>query len=366
VVSTHVSLPFISATQDGPVHLEMDLTRAKFDELTADLVEKTVGPFNQALQDSKIDIGKIDEVVLVGGATRMPSIQELVRRLARKDPHKGVNPDEVVAVGAAIQAGVLTGAMRDIVLLDVTPLSLGIETLGGVMTVLIPRNTTIPLTRSETFSTAEDAQTAVDVHVFQGERSRARENKKLGDFRLDGIPPAPRGIPQIEVTFDIDANGIVNVSAKDKGTGKEQHITITSTGALSSEEIEQMVRAAEQHAEDDRKFREAAEVRNKADHLAYQVEKMLKEHGDKLPAAEKANVERAVSDVREALTEGDTERIRRASEALEQASYKLSEVLYQQTTAEAGPQAGPTPEPGGPRPAEDDVIDAEFRAGDEK
>jgi molecular chaperone DnaK len=324
-----------------------------------------VGPFNQALQDSKLNIRDIDEVVLVGGATRMPSIQELVRRLAGKEPHKGVNPDEVVAIGAAIQGAVLTGAMRDIVLLDVTPLSLGIETLGGVMTVLIPRNTTIPTKKSEIFSTAEDGQTAVDIHVYQGERSRAQENKKLGDFRLDGILPAPRGVPQIEVTFDIDANGIVNVSAKDKGTGKEQHITITSTGALTSEEIERMIREAERHAEEDRKFREAAEIRNKADHLAYQTEKMLREHGSKLPASEKEAVERALSEVREALKEGDVERIRRSSDALEQASYKLSEVLYQQTTAGTGPTPEPPPGTGSSRPTDDDVIDAEFRAKDE-
>jgi len=368
VVSTRISLPFISATPDGPVHLEMEFTRAKFDELTADLVQKTVGPFEQAMRDAKISVGDMDEVVLVGGATRMPSIQALVRRLSGKEPHKGVNPDEVVAIGAAIQAGVLSGQMEDIVLLDVTPLSLGIETLGGVFTRLIERNTTIPTRKSDIFSTAADGQTAVDIQVYQGERPRASDNKLLGTFRLDGIPPAPRGIPQIEVTFDIDANGIVNVSAKDKATGKEQKITITNTGALTSEEIERMVREAEQHADEDRKFREAAEARNRADSLAYQIERMLKDHGDKLPAKEKEQIEQRLSDVREALKDGDVTRINSASRALEEASYKLSEFLYQQA-AGAGPEmgagsggAGPTPK----RPADEDVIDADFTASDEK
>ena len=368
VVQTNISLPFITATQEGPKHLDMTLTRAKFEELTADLAERTAGPFKRALSDAKLTEKDIEEIILVGGATRMPMIYELVKKLAGgKEPHKGVNPDEVVAVGAAIQAGVLAGDVKDIVLLDVTPLSLGIETLGGVATKLIERNTTIPTRKSETFTTASDGQTDVEVHVLQGEREMARDSKTLGRFHLVGIPPAPRGIPQIEVTFDIDANGIVNVSAKDKATGKEQSITITGSTRLNKDETDRMVTDAQRYAEEDKKARETAEARNVADSLVYTTEKLLSDLGDKLPADQKSTVESAISEVREALKADDVERIRKATDELQQASYKLSEIMYQ--TAAAGQQAEasdaeasaseePSKESSGD---EGDTIDAEFK-----
>jgi molecular chaperone DnaK len=349
VVETTISLPFITADQTGAKHLEAKLTRAKFEELTADLTERTVGPFKQALRDAKVSEKDLDEVILVGGATRMPVIQELVRRLTGKEPHRGVNPDEVVAVGAAIQAGVLSGDVKDIVLLDVTPLTLGIETLGGVSTPLIPRNTTIPTRKSQVFTTAADGQTQVEIHVLQGERSMARDNRTLGRFHLTGIPPAPRGVPQIEVTFDIDQNGILNVTAKDLGTRKEQKITITASTQLRREDIDRMVHEAEQHASEDQKRREEVEVRNQADGLAYNIEKNLKEVGDRLDAAEREKVENRLKELREALGGTDVERIREATEALKEASYKLAEELYK--------QSAPPPGEG----AKEDVVDAEFR-----
>jgi molecular chaperone DnaK len=366
VVQTSINLPFITADATGPKHLDMSLTRAKFDELTADLVERCIGPFKQALADAKLTEKDLNEVILVGGATRMPSVQELVRRLTGKEPNKEVHPDEVVAVGAAIQAGVLAGDVREVVLLDVTPLSLGIETLGGVNTVLIPRNTTIPTRKTETFSTAEDGQTAVDVHVMQGERPMARDNRTLGKFQLDGIPPAPRGMPQIEVTFDIDANGILNVAAKDKATGREQSIKITGTGTLDKKEVERLVKDAEAHASDDQQRREEAEVKNRGDSLAYQTERMLREVGDKVPADEKAKVEQALTELKEAVNSGNTDRIKRATDALQQASYKMGEEMYKRTTAGAGAGAGGGQAGGGPHAGQsgDDVIDAEFKPSD--
>jgi len=361
VVQTTINLPFITADATGPKHLDYVLTRSKFEELTADLVERCIGPVKQALSDAKMTEKDIHEVILVGGATRMPMIQELVRRLLGKEPNKGVNPDEVVAVGAAIQAGVLAGEVRDVVLLDVTPLSLGVETLGGVMTVLIPRNTTIPTRKSEVFTTAQDGQTQVEVHVLQGERPMARDNRTLGRFILDGIPPAPRGVPQIEVTFDIDANGILNVTAKDRATGREQSIKITGTSTLSKEEVERMVREAERYAEEDRRKREQAELRNRADSVAYQTERMLREVGDKVSAEERQRVEAALRELREALGTDDLERIRRATDAVQQASYKLAEEMYRKTAAQpAGATAG---RPEGEKPGED-VIDAEYRRTD--
>ena len=294
VVQTSINLPFITADQEGPKHLDYTLTRAKFEELTSDLTDRCVGPFHSAIADAKLDVSKIDEVIMVGGATRMPVIQELVRKLTGKEPNLTVNPDEVVAIGAAIQAGVLSGEVRDVVLLDVTPLSLGLETLGGVMTKLIDRNTTIPTKKSQIFTTAEDGQTSVDIHVLQGERPMAQDNKTLGRFRLEGIPPAPRGVPQIEVTFNIDANGIVNVSAKDLGTGKEQAITITASTNLTKEEVDRMVRDAEVQSADDNAKREEAEVRNNASSLIYSTEKSLKEVGDKLDAGARGEVESAL------------------------------------------------------------------------
>ncbi len=359
---TEINQPFISGTPDGPVHLVKELTRAKFEELVAHLVERTRGPFEQAVRDSGIDLAKVDEVVMVGGSTRMPCIQELVRRLTGREPHRGVNPDEVVAVGAAIQAGVLAGDVADVVLLDVTPLSLGIETLGGVFDKIIERNTTIPTERKRVYSTAEDSQTAVDIMVFQGERSQARLNKLLGQFRLDGIPPAPRGMPQVEVAFDIDANGILNVSARDKATGREQKVTIQQTGALASDEIERMVRDADRYADEDRRFRERQEAKNELDHLILSMEKLLRENGDKLQPGEREPVEQAIASAREAFgREGATaEDLKAAKEALQQASYAVAERLYQQPGADA-----PPPEAGGEAPVDDDVIEAEF-SSDEK
>jgi molecular chaperone DnaK len=317
--TTEINMPFITAGAAGPVHLQMTLTRAKLEQLTEDLIQRTRGPVEKAMTDAKVDVKDIDEVVLVGGQTRMPAVQDLVKKLfGGKEPHKGVNPDEVVAVGAAVQAGVLGGDVKDVLLLDVTPLSLGVETKGGVMTVLIPRNTTVPTRRSETFSTAEDNQSQVEIHVLQGERPLASENKSLGRFVLDGIPPAPRGVPQIEVTFDIDANGILNVSAKDKASGKEQHVTITPTSGLSEAEIQQMVRDAEQHAAEDARRREEVDLRNQADNLAYSAERLVRESGDSLPSELKLEIEDRIQTVRQALTQDDASALRRAVESLEQ------------------------------------------------
>jgi molecular chaperone DnaK len=369
VMETDINLPFITADQSGPKHLQQKLTRAKFEQLVEDLLQKTVGPTKQALSDAGVDPSKIDEVVLVGGSTRIPRVQQIVKDLFGKEPHRGVNPDEVVAVGAAIQAGVLAGEVKDLLLLDVTPLSLGIETLGGVMTTLITRNTTIPTRKSETFSTAADSQTSVEVHVLQGERPLARDNRTLGRFQLVGIPPAPRGVPQIEVTFDIDANGIVNVSAKDMGTGKEQKITITASSGLSKDEVERMMKDAESHAEEDKTRREEIETRNRADQAVYAAEKMLQEMGDKLPSSDKAAVESAVEALKSAISGGDTAAMTRAMEQLTQAQHKAAEALYKTAGAQggpgpdgqsgAGPQGSAGPE-GSARPADSgDVIDAE-------
>ncbi len=362
VVETNISLPFITADQTGPKHLEAHMTRAKFEELTRHLTDRTVGPFRQALSDAKLSEREIDEVVMVGGSTRMPVIQELIKKLTGKEPHRGVNPDEVVAVGAAIQGGVLGGELKDVVLLDVTPLSLGIETLGGVFTKLIERNTTIPTRKSETFTTAADGQTSVEIHALQGERPMANDNRTLGRFHLEGIAPAPRGIPKIEVAFDIDANGIVNVSAKDQGTGKEQRITITASTQLSKEDVERLVRDAEGHAADDQQRREQVETRNQADGMVYATEKTLKDLGDKAPAADRAGVERALNQLKEALKGEDAERIKAAMEELSQVSLKLGEAVY--GAGAAGAQAGPGGEGGNPPPGPDaDVVDAEFKEG---
>jgi len=357
-LSTEINLPFITADQSGPKHLVMTLTRAKLESLVMDLVERTAEPCRQAMKDAGVTPRQIDEVILVGGQTRMPKVQELVHELFGKDPHKGVNPDEVVAVGAAIQAAVLAGDVKDVVLLDVTPLSLGIETLGGVLTRLIERNTTIPTKKSEVFSTAADNQTSVEVHVLQGERPMARDNRTLGKFHLVGIPPAPRGMPQVEVTFDIDANGILNVSAKDRATGKEQAITITASSGLTKDDIDKMVREAESHADEDKKRREEIEVKNHADSLAYQIERQLAEHGDKVPAAEKSAIEEAIKEVRESLKAENVDRIRRATEGLTKASHKMAEVLYKEAQTKSGaPEAG---SPGKTTTAEGEVVDAEF------
>ncbi len=362
VVQTAINLPFVTADATGPKHLDMVLTRARFEELTADLVERCMGPFKQALSDAKMTEKDLNEVILVGGATRMPMIQELVRRLTGKEPNREVHPDEVVAVGAAIQAGVLAGTVREVVLLDVTPLSLGVETLGSVMTPLVPRNTTIPTRKTETFTTAADGQTQVEIRVLQGERPMARDNRALGTFILDGIPPAPRGVPQIEVTFDIDANGILNVTAKDKATNREQSIKITGTSTLAKDEVEKMVKEAEKFAAEDQAKRDSAETRNRGDSLAYQVEKLLKDHGDKISGDERTHVEGALKELREALSGEDLERITRAADAVQQASYKLSEAMYKATAgtpagagAPGGPSGGQSTKPG------DDVIDAEYK-----
>jgi molecular chaperone DnaK len=371
VMETDINLPFITADQSGPKHLQMRLTRSKFEQLVDDLLQKTVGPARQALTDAGLEPKQIDEVVLVGGSTRIPRVQQIVKELFGKDPHKGVNPDEVVAVGAAIQAGVLAGEVKDLLLLDVTPLSLGIETLGGVMTTLIPRNTTIPTRKSEVFSTAADSQTSVEVHVLQGERPLARDNRTLGRFQLVGIPAAPRGIPQIEVTFDIDANGMVNVQAKDLGTGKEQKITITASSGLSKEEVDRMMKDAESHADEDRKRREEIEARNRADQALYGAEKTLQDSGDKLAPADKAAVESAIEVLKNAMTANDAAGMNRAMEQLTQAQHKAAEALYKQAASSGSAATGsPQEEAGQGAPAgggaQGDVIDAEVVEDEKK
>ena len=361
VTSTNINLPYITADSTGPKHLDMTLTRAKFNELTADLVEKTIGPMNNALKDAGLTCAQIDKVILVGGSTRIPAVQDAVKKVTGKEPFKGINPDECVAIGAAIQGGVLGGDVEGILLLDVTPLSLGIETLGGVFTKLIERNTTIPTKKSQVFSTAADNQTSVEVNVLQGEREMAADNKSLGRFHLDGIAPARRGVPQIEVTFDIDANGIVNVSAKDLGTGKEQHITITSSTNLSKEDIEKAVREAEQYAAEDAKRREETDIRNGAEQLVYQSEQTLSEMGDKLDASDKSAIEAAIAKTRTALSGTDSAAIKAASEELQKAFYAASEKMYQQANPQGGPQPGAGPQAG----PQGNVYDADYEVVDD-
>lgn len=368
VTQAEINLPFITATQEGPKHLDLTLTRAKFEELTADLIDRSRIPVENALRDAKLDKSAIDEVVLVGGSTRIPAVKDLVKRVLGKEPNQTVNPDEVVAIGAAIQAGVLAGEVKDILLLDVTPLSLGVETLGGVMTKIIPRNTTIPTKKSEVFSTAVDGQTNVEIHVLQGEREMSSDNKSLGTFRLDGIPPAPRGVPQIEVTFDIDANGILNVHAKDKGTGKEQSISITGASTLPSDEVDRMVKEAEANAEHDKERREKIDVKNQADSLAYQAEKQMSELGDKVPADEKTKVEGLISDLREAINQDDLDRMKTVMSDLQQTLYTIGSNIYQESGGEQAGAGAPGAEaPGagaeqssGGGGSDEDVIDAEF------
>ena len=365
-----INLPFITATQDGPKHLDISLTRVKFEELCSDLIDRCAVPVKQAVKDAKISNDSIDEVVMVGGSTRIPAIVDLVKRVLDKTPNQTVNPDEVVAVGAAIQAGVLAGEVKDILLLDVTPLSLGVETLGGVMTKIIPRNTTIPTKKSETFSTAVDGQTNVEIHVLQGEREFSKDNKSLGTFRLDGIPPAPRGVPQIEVTFDIDANGILNVAAKDKGTGKEQSISITGASTLPDDEVDRMVNEAEANAEQDKERREAIDRKNQADSLVYQAEKQINELGDKVPEADKTKAEGLIKDLKEALASEDDEKIKTLMPELQQVLYTIGSNVYQQAGAEAAAagEGAPGADPGttaadadaASSAGGDDVIDAEF------
>ena len=360
VMKTEINLPYITADSSGPKHLQIELTRSKFEQLTEDLIQRLKDPFSAALKDANLETAEIDEVVLVGGATRMPMVQDLVRSLTNKEPHKGVNPDEVVSVGAAIQAGVLGGEVKDILLLDVTPLSLGLETLGSVMTTLIERNTTIPVKKSESFSTAEDNQTAVDIHVLQGERPMAGDNMSLGRFRLEGIPPAQRGIPQIEVTFDIDSNGIINVTASDKATGKEQNVTITASTNLNKNEIDRMVEDARDHESDDRKRRELIEARNTADSLAYQTEKTLRELGDKVPADERQNIEIKITELRELIKSEDVDSIRKDTEELQNAFHALSQQMYAQQQPEPGSN-GHEPQSHQDEEGEDEVVEGEFR-----
>lgn len=362
VTQAEINLPFITATQEGPKHLDMTLTRGKFEELCSDLIDRCRVPVENAMRDAKLDKNAIDEVVLVGGSTRIPAVQEIVKRTLGKDPNQTVNPDEVVAVGAAIQAGVLAGDVTGILLLDVSPLSLGVETLGGVMTRIIPRNTTIPTKKSEVFSTAVDGQTNVEIHVLQGEREMSNDNKSLGTFRLDGIPPAPRGVPQIEVIFDIDANGILNVTAKDKGSGKEQSISITGASTLDKTEVERMVKQAEQNASTDKERREKVDRKNQADSLAYQAEKQIKDLGDKVPADDKTKVEGLVKDLRDAISKEDDEEIKRLMPELQQTLYSIGTNIYQQAGGGAAPGGDGTDGSGGSTstPSGDDVIDADF------
>ena len=362
MTSASINLPFITADATGPKHLDLTLSRAKFNELTADLVEKTMGPVRQALSDSGLSIGEINKVLMVGGSSRIPAVQEAVKKLIGKEPFKGINPDECVAIGAALQAGVLGGEVQGLLLLDVTPLSLGVETMGGVMTKIIDRNTTIPTKKSQIFSTAADGQTQVEVNVLQGEREFARDNKQLGLFKLDGIAPAPRGIPQIEVTFDIDANGIVNVSAKDLGTGKEQHITISSSSNMSKEDIDKAVKAAEQFAEEDKKHREEVETKNNAENLCYQAEKLVNESGDKLEEADKTEVNNKVAALKTTMQNGTVEEIKSGMDELQKAIYAVSEKLYKASAPQQGEQAAPgaNPQQGGQNP-NGDVYDADYK-----
>jgi len=368
-MQTNINLPFITADATGPKHIDMNLTRAKFNELTHDLVEATIEPMRKALDDAKLTINDIDKVILVGGSTRIPAVQEAVKNFTGKEPSKGINPDECVAVGAAIQAGVLTGDVKDILLLDVTPLTLGIETMGGIATPLIPRNTTIPTRKSQIFSTAADGQTSVEIHVVQGERQMAADNKTLGRFTLSGIAPAPRGVPQIEVTFDIDANGIVNVSAKDKGTGKEANITITASTNLSEEEIDRAVKEAERYAEEDRKRKEAIEAKNNADQIVYQTEKTLNELGDKVSAEDKAKIESKLQALKSVKDSDNVDAIKKATEELTQEFYAISSKLY--ANANPGGQGfdpnnmgGDANNAGNSAPHDDNVVDADFKVDD--